>query len=208
MYKEKWKYLWGHAERGCVDCSGAFVWAYRQLGETIYHGSNTIARQDVQKLLPPSEAKPGMAAFKIRKPGARSYALPKKFQASGSTYNGDLNDYYHIGLVDEDGKHVLNAQSEKAGFTRTPISKWHAVGALSSVQYEEIPMRIMTVTSVNGLPVRVRKAPSKSAAIIAKLAVGTPVIAGEEQNGWREIIFGDESGYMMSRCLRDAGETE
>ena len=196
---EKWKYVWGHAEKGCVDCSGAFVYAYRQFGKTIYHGSNMIARKYVDGLLPITEAKPGMAAFKIRKPSEKKYALPSRYKN-----HRDQNDYYHIGLVDEDGKHVLNAQSQSAGFTRTPISKWGCVGTLKDVEYGESPIRKMIVTSENGLPVRVRKVPSKKAGVITKLNVGTPVLAGEESNGWREIIFAGEGGYMMSRCLRDA----
>lgn len=135
MYKEHWSYIWGAARKGCVDCSGAFVWAYKQFGKSIAHGSNTIARSYVKKILPISEAKPGMAAFKIRKPGDRYYDLPAKFKKGGGSYNGDLNDYYHIGLVDETGKYVLNAQSESAGFTRTAIKKWGAVGYLSAVEY-------------------------------------------------------------------------
>ena len=30
MYREHWAYIWGKAEKGCVDCSGAFVYAFRQ----------------------------------------------------------------------------------------------------------------------------------------------------------------------------------
>lgn len=30
MYTEHWAYKWGAAQTGCVDCAGAFVWAYRQ----------------------------------------------------------------------------------------------------------------------------------------------------------------------------------
>ena len=29
MYREHWAYKWGSASQGCVDCAGAFVWAYR-----------------------------------------------------------------------------------------------------------------------------------------------------------------------------------
>ena len=203
MYSEKWRYAWGAAETGRVDCSGAFVWAFRQLGQSIPHGSNAIARSHVRALLPIAEARPGMAAFKLRKPGGKGYALPGKYRNSG-----DRNDYYHIGLVDEDGKHVLSAQSEKAGFTRTPVSGWHAVGYLKNVTYGEPPMRHMAVTSENGLPVRVRMSPSRQGAVITRLPVGTAVLAGEEKNGWREIVFDDEGGYMMSRCLQDAAPTD
>lgn len=202
MFKEHWSYIWGAARKGCVDCSGAFVWAYKQFGRVIAHGSNTIARSYIKGLLPISEAKPGMAAFKIRKPGDRYYDLPAKFKKGGSAYNGDLNDYYHIGLVDDTGKYVLNAQSEKAGFTRTKLSLWGAVGYLSAVDYNGgEDMQKMYVTATSGKTVHMRKSPSKSTTIIKDLPLGTEVLAGEDINGWREIIHGDEGGYMMSQFL-------
>lgn len=207
MYDERWPYVWGKAEKGCVDCSGAYVYAYRQFGKSIPHGSNAIARGYVRGLLPVSEAVPGMAAFKKRQPGQRYYDLPAKYQKGGAAYNGDLNDYYHIGLVDETGKYVLNAQGEKAGFTRTPISKWGAVGYLKAVDYgktpekEEKPMTTMYVTAPNGEPVRVRKQPSTTAETVGKLRVGLAVDAGEDNNGWRKVHSGTVDGYMMSKFL-------
>ena len=40
-----WRYEWGAAKQGCVDCSGAFVYALKKYGLSIYHGSNTIWRE-------------------------------------------------------------------------------------------------------------------------------------------------------------------
>lgn len=202
MLDEHWAYMWGAARKGCVDCSGAFVYAYRQYNKSITHGSNAIARQYVVELLPISKAQPGMAAFKIRKPGDKYYALPAAYQKGGSGYNGDLNDYYHIGLVDEDGKSVLNAQSEKAGFTRTALSKWACVGFLKAVDYDKEggQMETYIVTADNGLPVRVRDNPG--GATITRLKCGTRVEAGEvDSAGWREIRFDGQTGYMMAKFL-------
>ena len=212
MYRERWRYTWGHAEKGDVDCSGAFVYAYRQYGRSIYHGSNTIARKHTVKLLPVSEGRPGMAAFKIRKPGDKYYDLPAKYRKGGAEYNGDLNDYYHIGLIDEDGKHVLNAQGEKAGFTRTKLSAWGAVGFLKAVDYpnekEMDDMQDMIVTAESGSTVKVRKQPSTMADVLAKLKVGTAVRAGDEANGWRPIVYnGNREGYMMASFLTPAPAT-
>ena len=65
----------------------------------------------------------------------------------------------------------------------------------------------MTVTSRNREPVRVRAHPSTSAETIARLKVGTPVEAGDELNGWRRVVYGDnQTGYMMERFL--IGETD
>ena len=69
--------------RRVEDCSGAFVRAYRAYDLSIYHGSNRIAREYVIELLPPSCAKPGMAAFKCYKPGDKYYSLPSEYKPSG-----------------------------------------------------------------------------------------------------------------------------
>lgn len=59
MEQEHWAYEWGAAQEGKVDCSGAFVWAYRQLsGPDIAHGSNSILRQSMALLQPMSAARP------------------------------------------------------------------------------------------------------------------------------------------------------
>ena len=39
MLDEHWKYTAGAAEAGNDDCSGAFVWSYRQHGQSIYHAA-------------------------------------------------------------------------------------------------------------------------------------------------------------------------
>lgn len=206
MYKQHWSYEWGAARSGCVDCSGAFVFAYKKYGLSIAHGSNAIARSYIRELLPVCDAQPGMAAFKLKRPDQAGYDLPGKYREGGSAYNGDLSDYYHIGLVDADGKHVLNAQSPSAGFTRTPIEKWAVAGYLKAVSYgggDE--MEAYIVTADNGLPVRVRDTPNGKT--VDRLKVGTVVEGGAiDSEGWQEIRYGDKSGYMMSKFLRKAGD--
>lgn len=59
-------------------------------------------------------------------------------------------------------------------------------------------MQTMYVTAPDGNPVRVRKEPSTSSEVIAKLKCGTAVEAGDDVNGWRAIGTG---GYMMSKFL-------
>lgn len=139
MYREKWSFKLGSAKEGCVDCSGAFVYTYGLYGQSIYHGSNRIAREYVVQLIPYSEAKssgqivPGMAAFRSRQPGQSYYDLPAEYQQGGAHYNGDLTDYNHIGLVDEDTNYVLNAANP---FAKTSITdRWTHVAKLTAVDY-------------------------------------------------------------------------
>jgi len=126
MYSEHWSYIWGMAKKGYVDCSGAFVYAYKNLSNgklSIYHGSNRIARKYVKELQTIDHAKPGYAAFKWKEKGAPI------------TYTDNKGNYYHIGLVDKSGEYVLNAKSVTKGFCKDHIKDWDFVAELTDVDY-------------------------------------------------------------------------
>ena len=208
MNNEGWPYEWGAARTGVVDCSGAFVWAYRQEGENIYHGSNRIARSYVVELLPISEARPGMAAFKMRQPNEEYYALPQGYQPGGGRYNGDLNDYHHIGLVDDDPAYVLNAKSVADGFKRSSIKEgWDFVARLTDVRYDDTQevdpvAKAARVSTPDGNPVRLRKDPSTRNAYIEKVPNGTEIEVLEQADGWATVVIpGGVRGYMMNEFI-------
>lgn len=221
MYKQKWKYEWGKSTEGCVDCSGAFTYAFRTLGGIGYpNGSNAIARRySVGGLLPISEAKPGMAALKLHKPGEKGYDLPSKYLKGGSSYNGDLNDYYHIGLVDEDTNYVLNAKGTRYGFCRDKISTWDCVFYLKGVDYgstsdepkEDIPMleaKVVLPSGAKGDTVRMRKRASTSADVVENVPVGSTIMVESDEGQWCKIQYGSKSGYMMSNYIEYAGQQD
>ena len=189
MYREHWPYEWGAARRGCVDCSGAFVYAYKLHGLSIAHGSNAIARKSVESLCPISEAAPAYAAFKYYPPWHPKWNLPAKYRKGGSEYNGDLNDYYHVGLVDGTDKNVLNAKSTQAGFSRDPLSKWSVVGRLKAVNYSG---------ESKG------DSPKYGAAVVAKIPAGTVVSAEDVGDAdWLLVRWDGKAGYMMRKFLAD-----
>lgn len=201
------------------DCSGAFVRFYREHSLSIYHGSNRIAREYVIELLPPSYAKPGMAAFKAYKPGDKYYALPSEYKPGGAHYNGDLLDYYHIGLVDDDPAYVINSASTKSGVKRGKLSdNWCAVGYLKAIDYTnggDEPVKEYLykaiVDSANDKPVNLRKSPSLMASRIAEVPDGTEVeVISEYDSAWSKITAGAKTGYMMRKYLvkldTDSGE--
>lgn len=228
MTQENWRYVAGSASTGEVDCSGAFVWAYRQHGCSIYHGSNRIARTEVIQLMKIGSTTivPGMVAFKCRQPGLfTGYDLPDDYLLNGDHYNGDLGDYYHIGLVDNNTNNVLNAQSAKTGFVTSDIHKggWTHVAYLKQVDYgadqpyveddpePEEPTPIVPPTSQvtmarvvasSGSTVNIRKTPSKKAALVERVPIGTIIdITGAETDGWYPVQWGKWSGYMMAEFL-------
>lgn len=222
MYQEHWSYG-TDTKRGQVDCSGAFVWAYQNHGCSIYHGSNRIAREEVLTLIPISKAKivPGMAAFKSRSSGLFSgYALPSSYQQGGDHYNGDLNDYYHIGLVDNDTSKVLNAQSESTGFVYSDIKKggWTHVAYLKQVDYGETESEhasgsaanggviTATVYASSGRTVNMRSRKAASANLVVRVPIGDTVeVVGEAVDGWVAVRYGKYEGFMMAEFLKMEG---
>jgi hypothetical protein len=190
------------------DCSGAVVRACLKYGYRIYHGSNRIAREYVVKLLPPSEARPGMVAFKSRKPGEKYYDLPSEYKEGHSHYNGDLNDYYHIGCVDTNTKYVLNSASTKTGFIRNSIDGWACVGWLKCEEMEKEPMTEQTMI-VTTNKVNLRAAPEKDAARVEWLNAGDVVkVRMIYDNGWDYVQHGEKSGYVMARYLQAAEDAQ
>ena len=209
MLAEHWKYTAGASETGNVDCSGAFVWSFRQHGQSIYHGSNRIARTEVTELVPISAAKPGMAVFKCRNPSDSRYSLPSSYKQGGKYYNGDLRDFYHIGLMGEDGK-VLNAQSSATGFVASPVKSWTCAGHLKKVDYkEDNPMvddsngiiYAGRVTARSGSTVNLRAEPSKSAKVLEKVKIGTTVNVIGTADGWLHVETETNQGYMMEEFV-------
>lgn len=210
MLAEQWKYTAGASETGNVDCSGAFVWSFRQHGQSIYHGSNRIARTEVIELVPISAAKPGMAVFKCRNPSDARYALPSGYKQGGKYYNGDLRDFYHIGLMGEDGK-VLNAQSSATGFVASPIKSWTCAGQLKKVDYKEEKQvedsytagvsYVGRVYATSGRTVNLRAEPSKSAKVLEKVKIGTTVNVIGTADGWLHVETETNQGYMMEEFV-------
>ncbi len=206
MYEEHWKYESGAARYGCVDCSGAFSYAFEKLGGYIAHGSNTIARKYiVGNLLPISKAEPGMAAFKLRE--------WTEDQKGNKWYGTSPGDIYHIGLVDEDPRYVLNAKGTKSGFCRDPIdgkSKWHYVAYVKGVDYAssdpgkddgKMTATVVLPQGASGTTVNIRSKKSTGSSLIGKVKVGTKVTILQDEGDWCKIQSGSMIGYMLSNFL-------
>lgn len=182
MCRENWAYKWGKAEEGCVDCSGAFVYAFKQFGQYIYHGSNTIARENIDTLVTIDRAQPGYAAFKRRLDDGE----PEKYRNDG------WGNFYHIGLVSEDGKFVYNAQSESTGFVKTTITKgWSYACPLKGVDYtvyNDRPQPYNGIVSINSGYLNIRKTPSSNGIVVGKLYKDDKVTVIERENGWGHVV--------------------
>lgn len=208
MLDEHWTYELGAAREGCVDCSGAFVWAYKQLGASIEHGSNSIAHLRVGEYVPVSEAKPGYAVFKLRE--------WREDDSGNRWFDRQPGDCYHIGLMGQDGR-VLNAQSTKTGFAASPVSQnWAFAAPLKAVSYSdnaeggETMFGNATVSVTSGY-LNIREGASTRSKVIAKAENGARVNIIREAGGtgW---VFGalesGEAGYMSSEYLAEDAPPE
>ena len=113
-----------------ADCSGMFVWAYKQFGESIYHGSNTIWRQycSRQGKLRNGQRCDGIAL----RPGTAVFLLNETGR-------------HHIGLYIGDGI-CIEAKGTKWGVVTSPASHWDEWGELSAVDYSAYPEEVIPMT--------------------------------------------------------------
>ena len=198
MEREHWAYEPGAAREGCVDCSGAFAWAYKQLGASIEHGSNSIAHLRVGEYVPVAQAKSGYAVFKMR--------AWREEDRGNRWYGESPGDCYHIGLMGRNGK-VLNAQGVKTGFVASDAKGWAFAAPLNAVKYKAEGGGKMfgnaTVSVTSGC-LNIREGAGKAAKIIAKAENGTRVNVIREAGGtgW---VFGKlengVAGYMSGAYL-------
>ncbi len=110
----KWGQKW--VGKRVADCSGLFVWAFRELGSSIYHGSNTIWNKHCSrkgKMAPGVSLRPGTAVFQET--------------------NGNRS---HIGLY-VGGDTVIEARGTRDGVIQSSPSDWDEWGELKDVDYSE-----------------------------------------------------------------------
>ena len=212
---------WPYASPGTngpagIDCSGAFVYAYKQFGERIYHGSNRIVRvycHDVRRVTSASQLRVGMAIFKAREDTSHMKA---EYKPGGRYYDPNLPfDYYHIGLVvSVRPLKIINATPPSVRID-TDLSRWYCAGELNAVDYaaDEPPTpapppdadpRLAEVWAERGSTVNLRGRPSRDAVIRARVPIGEVVEVLEETNeAWWYILYLKTTGYMMREFLRE-----
>lgn len=194
-----WKYVWGSAVKGRVDCSGAFVYAMKKYGLSIYHGSNTIWRSylTTKGTIGAIELVPGMAVFKWREVGE-----PAKFEHDG------MDNFYHIGLYIGGGK-VIEAKGTKYGVIVSSIDGWSHAGKVKGIQYINtndtqggITIEAQAkVTTVSGT-LNLRETMSTTAKALAKIPKDAIVDVLDTGNAeWWKVSYCGTIGFAMSEFL-------
>ncbi|WP_082881497.1 SH3 domain-containing protein, partial [Lederbergia galactosidilytica] len=107
---------------------------------------------------------------------------------------------------------AVTVQSDSNGWSKVTVNG--KTGYVSS-QYltagkestESTPQtKYIKVASVSGVSMYTK--PSTKASVIVKVAAGVPVIVYSEENGWAKINAYGEEGYVESKFLSDAKESE
>lgn len=208
---------WPYASPGTndengIDCSGAFVRAYRAAGKSIYHGSNRIERvycRDCFDLNGSTAGlKPGMAMFKFKEPGEAGYGLGDQYRPGGAYYNGDVRDYSHIGLcASVKPLKIPNATGPVARVDTklgSGIHAWRRAGYLKAVIYsaaEDEPATEKGAETMsewagktctlkaegNDSPVNLRGSKSTGGALVARIPQGGPVLCETDDGTWAKV---------------------
>lgn len=183
-YGQKW------VGKTVADCSGLFVWAFKQLGGTMYHGSNTMfnkwcvangtlngsKRSDGQQL------KPGTALFK---------------------YNA-TDGYHHVGLYVGDDT-VIEAKGTINGVISSKVNTWSHWGQLKGVAYTAQSFGNepkLTVYAPSGTTVNMRSDCNSKATVICKIPIGQSVSVIEKGSQWAKISYQNKVGYMKTQFLK------
>lgn len=197
----------GSNDQNGIDCSGAFVRAYRAQGASIYHGSNRIIRvhcRDVIQVTSAGQLRPGMAVFKRRDDGAE----PAEYKPGGKNYVPTLvGNYYHIGLVASvNPLRIIHATTPVAKVD-TALGTWAWAGYLKDVNYGEEAGTVptprtdyATTMAASGSTVNLRKSPDGD--YMLKIPLGTRIPVYAENGGWYQTNYNGFLGWIDGQYLR------
>lgn len=196
-----------------MDCIGLPIESIRRAGGTYngVHGSNWAARFEVSNFRPikdTSDLIVGDVVFKAYKEDNPSYTLPAKYRKGGKNYTGDLNDYYHVGVVCSVEPLVIKHMTSPHYKTDTALGKWSYAGELNAVDYGDISIPVKEVETVDeewkvsGGTLNLRMRPDQSSVRIIGIPDHTVIKVVEKTNDeWWKIEWGKHTGYVKAKFL-------
>lgn len=193
---------------GC-DCIGLIIGAIRLMGGkwNWTHGTNYTVRNrmnDFRAVSSEKELKENDLVFKAKNPGEDGYSLPEKYKPGGSEYNGDIKDYYHVGVVRSVSPlRITHCTTVNGGIkVDTTLGKWRYAGWLDQIEGKNEGKNEMRKYEVIGGSLKLRKGPSTNSAVLKLIPNGAIVTSiDEEENGWLRVSFDGTDGYCMVRYL-------
>ena len=231
IYNEQPSYQLGHdGSDGTCDCIGMCRGALVRAGVTDItnmRGTNAAARKTIQnfrEFSSASELKVGEVVLKAREPGDAGYDLPAAYQPGGSSYNGDLRDYCHIGTVTKVNPLEITHMTSPSAKKDTNVGKWRFHGNLPWVAEgpdpdpdppQPTPPEPQTDKAVvyadNGEPVKMRAKPSSNCKLYWNVPCGTILDVLDWGDTWSHVRGqtedGYKTGYMMKKFLKPIGDS-
>lgn len=222
---EEPEYQLGHdGTHGKCDCIGLPIGGKRRAGGSWrgIHGTNYAVRAElvggIQRIVGSGDLQIGEVVFKARKPTDAKYALPDRYKPGGEYYNGDLLDYYHVGVVvSVHPMRIWHMTTPKPKLNNS-IANWGWHGRLKGIDYvwirntDEKEVRKMA-TAIVALPamargndVNLREGPGRNYGIKMHVPVGAEVQVIEDQGQWCQIGYGNVTGWMMANYLEYPGQ--
>lgn len=219
------KYVEGKSSLTECDCIGMDKYAFRECGVPFSTtGTNYTLRhqvEDIRDIQKASDLKVGEVVFKYRKPGEAGYNLPQKYQRGGAEYNGDLNDYYHIGTVESVNPLRILHMTTPTAKVDEKIGKWgcaarwkdeyiNASDPTPEPVHEPVPTPAPVPAEfaiVGNVPdgkkqeVNFRVKPSTTAKLIDRIPCGETVEVIDRADTWSKIKWHGRTGYMMTKYL-------
>lgn len=209
----------GDGSDGTCDCIGLIMGALG--GKFDMHSTNWFCRYQLaiepQPITDEEELQLGDLVIKARNEKNPRYDLHERYKPGGRYYtNGDLLDYYHVGVVTSTGPLVITHCTETGlinGIARDyTLVGWTHIGMVNDLEYEgeepeEKPMeKMMMVVSLDGNPVKMRATPSTVLPYIEKVPNHELVTVHELGSEWATISWGGKRGYMMRAFLHELPE--
>ena len=191
------------------DCIGLIIGAIRRAGGQWrgVHGTNYTARKEVQRIEEihnSGSLRIGEVVFKSYDPGQGGYKLPARYEPGGEFYNGDLRDYYHIGVVISTAPLRIRYMTTPRPKMDTSLGKWRWHGWLKKISSGgEKPMKVSYKAKVIGGGLNLREQMSTSSTRITQIPDGATVQVLEELPEWCLVEYEGQTGYVLAKFLAE-----
>ena len=135
--------------------------------------------------------------------------LPDKYRKGGSDYSekwGETN-CTHYGTVTKEWPNLeITHMTSPTAKKDYKLGNWKLFGQLPWVRYGEEEKQVIdwaTVWAEKGSTVKMRAKPSTLCRLYWEVPVGAQVVLMNQGDTWSEIIYAGQSGYMMTKFLRE-----
>lgn len=193
---------------GKCDCIGLIIGAIRLAGGKWNgtHGSNYAARNEMDglsEILGVEMLEVGDVVYKAYSPGQANYDMPEKYRNSG-----DLNDYYHVGVVTKvNPLEITHCTSVSGGIKKDKsLGAWKYFGVLKCVDYsadnstQTEDDKMEEYVNVSDGKLNLREGPGSNYKTLIQIPAGGKMLcqeAGEEK--WLYCDYMNVTGWVMRK---------